>query len=366
MRLKGKHVVLLGAGHTHALVLRRVSEVARKNNSKVTLISGDDMVPYSGMLPGVVAGIYKKRSIMINAGQLADECGVEFIQENAASIDLDLRKIMLESGATVLYDHLSINVGGDCTGVVSEEGGNIMPIKPVTPFLDWLDKWKKIKTATCAVIGGGVAGVEIALAVDARLRKRGRIGGVYVVGRNKDLIPQMPRLAKVLRKKLIKMGISTIQGLSAKTAMPGCLKLSDGSEHIADYVITCTGVRTWAGLASSGLKVDGRGCVVVNRWLQSVSHPDVFACGDCASWYERKLPKSGVFAVRQAATMEKNLAACITGSSLRPWETSKNFLQIVNLGNRQAIAYDGGMVLKGRLVWLWKDSLDQKFMKKFN
>lgn len=365
MKATGKHIVLLGAGHTHALVLRRVSEVARRHDARVTLVSGESQVPYSGMLPGVVAGIYKKRMIMIDAKQLADDHGVTFIHENAEGIDLSLRQVRLESGSTVSYDNLSINVGGDCTGVISEEGGNVMPVKPVAPFLDWLDKWQDLKGATCAVVGGGVAGVEVALAVDARLRNRGRVGGVYVVGRNQRMIPHMPRLARVIRKKLVKRGISTLQGVAAKSAMPGVLRLADGSEHLADYVIVCTGVRTWKGLAESGLEVDGRGCVVVNRWLRSVSHPDVFASGDCASWYQYSIPKSGVFAVRQAQALADNLSACITGGELRPWQTSRNFLQIVNLGNRTAIAYDGGMVLQGKLVWHWKDSLDRRFMRKF-
>lgn len=362
---QGRRIVLVGAGHTHALVLPGLSEVARRHGAKVTLVSGESEVAYSGMLPGVVAGIYKKRSILIDAKRLAEEHDVGFIHENAVGFDLRLRQVILESGAAVGYDTLSVNVGGDCEGVISEEGGNVMPIKPVLPFLDWLDRWQELKAATCAVIGGGVAGVEIALAVDARLRSRGRVGGVYVVGRNDMLIPRMPRLAAVLRKSLVRRGISTVQGVEAKSAMPGVLRLSDGSEHLADYVVVCTGVRTWGGLAESGLEVDARGCAVVNRWLRSVSHPDVFACGDCASWYSHELPKSGVFAVRQAPTLLANLSARITGGELGEWTTSRNFLQIVNLGDRRAIAYDGGMVVKGRLVWMWKDGLDRRFMRKF-
>ena len=361
----GKHIVMIGAGHTHALVIRRVSEVARRHGAKITLISGESEVPYSGMLPGVIAGIYKQRMIMIDVKKLAKEHDVAFIHENAVSIDLSLRQVVLESGNSVSFDYLSLNVGGDCTGVISEEGGNVMPIKPVAPFLDWLDKWQDLKSATCAVVGGGVAGVEVALVLDSRLRARGRLGGVYVVGRNRELVPAMPILAKVLRKKLVKRGISTLQGVEAVSAMPGVLRLSDGSEHLADYVIVCTGVRTWKGLAESGLEVDDRGCVVVNRWLRSVSHPDVFACGDCASWYRHSIPKSGVFAVRQASSLARNLSACISGTKLRSWNTSRNFLQIVNLGNGNAIAYDGGMVLQGRLVWRWKDNLDRRFMRKF-
>ena len=357
--------MMVGAGHTHALALKYVSQTAREQGATVTLISGEKFMPYSGMVPGVVAGLYPKRALLLDVASLAVDNQVEFIPENVVALDLHLRQVRLESGATVSYDYLSLNVGGDCKGVVSEEGGDVMPVKPVMPFLQWLERWQKVKYATCAVIGGGIAGVEIALSLDARLRKRGRIGGVYLVGRNRDLVPGKPTLARILHKLLVRRGISQLLGVPAQTAVPGAIQLADGTEYRADYVIVATGVKIWPGLAGSGLEVDERGCVVVNQWLQSVSHPDIFACGDCASWYRNSMPKSGVLAVRQAHTLGHNLAASLADGVFQPWETAQAQLAIVCTGNRSGVAHTNGRTFKGRLVWLWKDYLDRKFMRKF-
>lgn len=366
MMAKPRHIVLLGAGHTHALALRRIAAAARRAEVRVTLVSGDSFMPYSGMLPGVIAGLYRKQEILLDIEALARQCAIDFVNENAVAIDPRLRLVQLESGAKLDYDVLSINVGGDCRGVLGEDGGDVMPVKPVLPFLAWLEGWRDLPSATVAVVGAGIAGVEIALAIDARLRRRKRVGGVYLVGRNKEIVPGMPKLATRLRRLLQKRGISQVLGLAATAAVPGQLVLEDGSEHYADHVVVCPGVRIWPRLAEAGLEVDGRGCVVVNRWLQSVSHPDVFACGDCASWYRGAIPKSGVFAVRQARTLAANLRALCTGRRLRPWRTSPRHLAIVCSGDRRAVAHRAGSVVSGRMVWLWKDYLDRKFMRKFS
>ena len=366
MIAKPKHIVLLGAGHTHALALRHAAAAAHRNGVKMTLISGESSMPYSGMLPGVVAGLYHKQEILLDVAALARESGVDFIKENAVALDLQLRLIQLESGARMDYDVLSINIGGDCRGRISEDGGDVMPVKPVLPFLAWLENWHDMKNATVAVVGAGIAGVEVALAIDSRLRRQGRFGGVYLVGRNKEIVPTMPKLAKRLQKLLITRSISQMLGTAATAAVPGRLVLEDGSEHHADHVVVCSGVNIWTGLAEAGLDVDRRGCAIVNQWLQSVSHPDVFACGDCASWYKDPIPKSGVFAVRQARALAVNIQGLCEQKSLRPWRTSPKHLAIVCSGDRKAVAHRDGAVINGRLVWHWKDYLDRKFMRKFS
>ena len=361
-----KTIVLLGAGHTHALALAQISKVARLENIHVILISGESYMPYSGMLPGVIAGLYEQAEFLLDVEKLAQENHITYIPENATKLDLRLRQVQLASGIKVSYDYLSINIGGDCKDVIQEEGGNVMPVKPVVPFIHWLENWKNMKDATVAVVGSGIAGVEVALSLDARLRELGRIGGVYLIGRNKEIVPDMPNLAKVLRKVLIKRGISQVLGQAAKSALPGYIKLANGAEHRADYVVVCTGVNTWHGLAESGLAVDERGCAIINQWLQSVSHQEVFVCGDCASWFKWEIPKSGVFAVRQAEILAQNINAICHGDKLIAWNTSTKYLSIVCLGDETAIAHRDNRVLSGKLVWRWKDYLDQKFMSKFS
>lgn len=365
MRPRPRRLLLLGAGHTHVLALPRIACAAHKHGVEVTIASNESVMPYSGMLPGVVADLYPKRAMLIDAAALADRCGVDFVNENAIDLDARLRQVRLTSGLKLNYDYLSINIGGDSRGAIAEEGGDVMPVKPALPFLHWLEQWQNTRGTSVAVVGAGVAGVEIALALDARLRGRGRRGGVYLVGSGSDIIPGLPRLAPPLRKLLARQGISQLLGQRAVAAYPGALELEDGSEHHADRVVLCTGVRPWNGLAAAGLDSDGRGFPYINQWLQSVSHPDIFLCGDCASWHRQSLPKSGVFAVRQAHTLAVNMAALCAGEELRTWDCDPRYLSIIGAGRRYAIAHRAGRVVKGRWVWYWKDYLDRGFMRGF-
>lgn len=359
-------VVLVGAGHTHVLALPRIARAARKHNAKVTLVCGEAYTPYSGLLPGVIAGIIPRRRLSLNVAKLARRYQVDYIEQNVISLDPQLRQVVVETGATINYDHLSINIGGNCDGVIAQEGGDVMPVKPVTPFLDWLENWRDYKRTTCAVVGAGIAGTEVAMSIDARLRKRGRIGGVYIVGRNPELIPHRPQLAAKMQNLLEKRGISQVLGAPASAAYPGQLQLANGSEHVADHVVVCSGVRPWAGLAAAGLEVDEHGFVLVTQKLQSVSHPDILACGDCATVVGSKFPKSGVFAVRQAETLAANMLAKLSHQRMRAWQTSERALAIICLGDHTAVAHrHGGKVLAGRSVWWWKCYLDNRFMRKF-
>lgn len=358
-------MVLLGAGHSHVLALAKIAKAAKQFGVRVILISGDNQTPYSGYLPGVIAGLMPRQELMLDVVALASHHKVEYEAQNAVDIDLCLRQVVLESGAKISYDCLSINTGGNCQEVVAEGGGDVMPVKPVLPFLKWLERWNDTKRTTCAVVGAGVAGVEVALAVDARLRKRGRYGGVYLIGNNSQLIPKMPSLAASVQRLLEKRGISLILGARATAAIPGYIQLSDGTEHHADHVIVSTGVSPWQGLRKSGLEVDGNGNVLVNTRLQSVSHPDVLACGDCSSMAGVNIPKAGVYAVRQAPVLADNVIAKMSGKRLRSWQSTSEALAIISTGERSAIAHRAGKTMQGRLIWWWKCYLDRRFMQKF-
>lgn len=365
MRPRPRSLVLLGAGHAHALALEPIARAAAEHGVSVKLVSGESVMPYSGMLPGTAAGLYAKQEMLLDFTLLARRCGVDFIQENAIGLDLRRRLVQLESGQKIPYDYLSLNVGGICRAELAEEGGDVMPVKPALPFLHWLEGWTNVRSLCCAVVGAGVAGVEMALALDARLRRRGRRGGVYLVGSGRDITPGMPRFAAVLRRLLAQRGISQLLGQRATAAHPGALAMADGSEHRADRVVLCTGVRPWPGLREAGFETDARGFPYFNQWLQSVSHPDVFLSGDCAAWHRHPLPKSGVFAVRQARTLADNMAALCAGRDLASWNCDERHLAIVCSGERHAVAHRAGRVVAGRLVWRWKDWLDRRFMDGF-
>lgn len=366
MDSKKKHLVLLGAGHTHALALSALATSATKLDCKLTLVCGDRHVAYSGMMPGAIAKLYTEGQVYIDVAKLAEDNKIELIAEHASKLDVTRRIITLKSGELINYDLLSINVGGEIVPELTGDKLDVMPVKPVNKFLAWLATLPPNPARTIAIIGGGVAGAEVAMSIDGRLHRAGKKGRVYLVGKNEKLIANVPKLSSVVSREFIRRGISMVLGSAAISVDKNGVRLANGSILPATEVIVVTGVKAWVGLASSGLAVNQDGFVKVNRYLQSVDYPEVFAVGDCIDWLSGEISRAGVYAVRQAPTLATNLALALQEQPLQSWKGDKQSLAILTTGDGRAIAHRNGMVLSGRLVWRWKDYLDRKFMHKLN
>ena len=165
------HLVLLGGGHAQISVLKSLG-MRPIDGLRVTLISRDRLTPYSGMLPGYIEGRYTKTESMIDLVRLAHFAGARFIHDAATGIDPDRKRLILGYHPPIHYDRLSVNIGST-PRLDHIDGANIhaLPIKPVPELMEHIDAVTTGKTP-CAhinIIGGGVAGVEVAFALHHRL-----------------------------------------------------------------------------------------------------------------------------------------------------------------------------------------------------
>jgi selenide,water dikinase len=133
----------------------------------------------------------------------------------------------------------------------------------------------------------------------------------------------------------------------------------------ADYFVWATGASAPPWLAAGGIETDAGGFVTVNAMLQSVSHPDILAAGDVASMVGQRIPKSGVYAVRQGPFLAENVQQRLRAGTLRPYAPQSITLALISTGDRHAVASYARFAFEGAWVWRWKDRIDRRFMQRY-
>lgn len=362
-----RDVVLVGGGHSHALVLRMLG-MRPWLGVQVTLVSDVSHAPYSGMVPGHLAGVYSWEETHIDLRRLCAWAGVRLVRARVIGLDLERRRVRLEGRPPLAFEVVSINVGS--TPSVSQVPGaaeHAIPAKPVPRFLAaWDSVCQKavLRTQRVVIVGGGAGGVEVALAVKARL---GRSGEVVLAHQGEAILPT--HAAGVRRRVLAALesaGVTLLTGCAVASVEASGLVLADGRGVESDAVVWTTQASAPAWLRASGLEVDDAGFVVVEETLRSTSHPWVFAAGDCATVRTAPRPKSGVFAVRAARPLFANLEHHLAGLPLRRWKPQARFLSLIGTADGRAVVSRGGWAASGAWAWRWKDRIDRAFMRKFS
>lgn len=339
--------LLVGGGHAHALALLMFAR--RPPPARLVLISDSEFAPYSGMLPGALAGQFSREEIMIPLPQLCARAGAEWRLGAASAVCCRTREVLLSDGSVERFDVLSLNVGGAPIPLFA--GG--VAVKPAAAFLDFARALPADSSA--AIVGAGAGGAEIALA----LRRRFPAAKISLIG---ALLPSAnASVRRRIRALLFARDITLLES-EAKSFGGGEVLSADGRRTAAEAAIFATPVAAPRWLQNGDLLLDADGFVRVNSFLQSESSAAVFAAGDCAA---SGAEKSGVAAVRQAPVLAFNIAAFLSSAPLREWRLRRRFLSILNTADGRAVAGWGGFSASGAWVWKWKKYLDRKFMRRF-
>lgn len=357
-----RDIVLIGGGHAHALVLRAWG-MDPLPGARLTLINPGPTAPYTGMLPGFVAGHYTRDALEIDLVRLARFAGARMIFGRATAIDRDARRIEVPGRAPVAYDIASLDIGitsdmPDLPGF-AEHG---IAAKPLGPFaLRWQSHLEQ-GGGPVVVIGGGVAGVELALAMHHAMSGA---SPVTIVEAEQALRGVNAGTDAKLRAALSDAGIQLIEGKTVSNVGPSEVELSDGTTLPASLTVGAAGARPFDWLAETGLTLEN-GYVAVGADLLSTNDPNIFAVGDCAHLSASPRPKAGVFAVRAAPVLTHNLKALASGRALKPFKPQAHYLKLISLGGKSAIADRRNQSPSGAWAWRWKDWIDQRFMTRLN
>jgi selenide,water dikinase len=316
--------------------------LTRPPATRITLVSRQSSLCYSGLVPSVLAGLTPPEACLLDLRRLCTLADVAFVQAQILGLDPTARLLHLQDRPSLGFDRLSLDVGSITPSAPGE-----VPVKPLESLLAWIAGNPPQEPR---VRGGGASAVEVALALRAR-----------------GLRPQL-----LLRGTDLHLGSPAAnrraERLLAQAAIP--LHRRVGEDERAD--LSCTGSRAPQWLAEAGLPVEpASGRVLTESTLQVLHHPGIFASGDCGLLTSHPRPPSGVWAVRAAPVLAANLHRSLRSLSLVSWRPQRRALQLLGDGGvrgdqPRALAVWGGLALgPSAWLWRWKRYLDQAFMVSF-
>lgn len=366
-----RDLVFIGGGHTAALVLRGWA-MDPLPGVRLTVINPDPAAPYSGMLPGHIAGHYPRRQMMIDLVQLAHDADARIILGRAEGIDRTEARIHVPGRPPVAYDVAVLDIGiGTAPLALPGFAEHAVAAKPLGPFAaTWARFLEDVGAgraqARAAVLGAGVAGVELALAMDHRLRGAGAQPQITLIDRSAPLSDVAPRTRARLLAALAQAGIQVLAHRPPAAIEHGAVVLGDGARIAADFILGVAGARPQGWLSETGLALH-EGFVRVRPSLQTESDAAILAAGDIAHLVHAPRPKAGVYAVRAAPVLAHNLRVLLSGQGrLRRFMPQRDYLKLISLGGARAVAERSGLVAEGAWAWRLKDGIDRRFMAMFH
>ena len=348
-------LLLAGAGHAHLGVLRQWLSAPRPHG-RIALISDGASAWYSGMLPGLLAGRYRPEHCQIPLPALCASAGIELIQGEIAGIDPASNFLKLADGRAYSAKWLSLNVGSTLAPLRREACDlDIVPVKPFVGLVRAWNLWQQTPEPL-AILGGGAAGVELALALASHVSE------LTLISSGKILAGHPPGLRAQAIRCLVSANVKLIEGSAVDTVHGDALLCGSQIVWRGKRIILASGAAPLPWLKEAVLAYDKRGFVAISPTLQSVSHQRIFAVGDCASLPD--CPRNGVYAVRQGPLLAKNLAAALENQQLSNFVPQRHALALLADGKGGALMSWAGITAQGRLFGWWKDRLDQSFINK--
>jgi selenide,water dikinase len=375
-----RQIVLIGAGHTH---LQIVKWWGRRPipHAQLTLVSAFGRVAYSAMLPGALAGLYSVDEMLIDLPPLCRRSGVQLLVDRVVRLDASARRIELAHQPALTFDVASVNVGSTTNAeLLCQMHRILVSIKPLSNFVERFEmrlqellkqhaEAGRTDLIPVAVVGGGAAGVELALCLEERAHTLQLPLDVCLIEGGGEILAQhsegtVRRARKLLRQRGIDVHIGRrIAG--CEEAGPAALVFDDGVKLPCELAIWATGAAPPATLGGFDLPKSSRGFLSVRSTLQSTADVPVFAAGDAADIFGDPVPKAGVYAVRQAPVLWQNLRRYLAGQPLRSYHPQRGYLSLMACGDGTAILDYRGWSVRSHWAWLLKMWIDRGFVRQF-
>lgn len=346
-------LLLVGAGHSHLGVLRRWARGERPPG-RLLLLSESPYAWYAGRIPALLAGRLAENDCRLELAPLCRAAGVELRVGTAVGLDAAQRQLQLTNGSSLQASWLSLDVGAAQPAPPQRSPG--MDVLAVKPFATFLGRWRQWQAdpQPLALVGGGVAGVELALAL------AGQVPQLSLFSAGPLLDGHSPGLRMRAHGLLRQLGVHCREHCPISHIDGDTLHSEAGAVWLGPRLLLASGSQPLRWLTASGLECAEDGFIRVGATLQSLSHPHIFASGDCASLGGSA--RNAWQATRQATRLAANLAAALQQRPLLRYRPSRQALLLLATGDGHALLDWHGWSAGGRLCGWWREQRDRQFM----
>jgi len=375
-----RQLVLIGAGHAHLQILKYWWQQPIPQ-TELTIVTAFDHAAYSGMLPSVLAGLYRPEEMLIDMPKLCEHCGVRLIVDRANRLDPVNRVIEFAHQPALNFDVAAINIGSVPAAEPLWQAHRILiSVKPLSTFLqrfevrfrELVEQWRMApgpELLQIVVVGAGAAGIELALCLEQHKHELELPADVRVIDGSPSILSDFsPRTIRRVEKLLKLRGIDLSLGSPVEDCDdegPGTLVLKNGERIRADLVIWAAGAAPPMALRGFDLPKTERGFLEARSTLQTTADAPVFVTGDTADFESFSIPKAGVFAVRQGPVLWRNLQNCLNEKPLVEFRPQSKYMRLLSCGDGTAVLDYRGFTSHSGWAWALKNWIDRRWVKQF-
>ncbi|MFJ8063636.1 NAD(P)/FAD-dependent oxidoreductase [Psychrobacillus sp. NPDC096426] len=384
-----KKIVILGAGYGGLLAALTVRKYIDANEAEVTVVNQFPTHQIITELHRLAGGTASEKAVAFDLHKLFRNKDINLKIAKVESFSVDRKAVILDNGDSLTYDELVVALGSK-TGyfgipgleensfvLKSVDDANQLREHIVTKIKSYADTGNKAD-ATIVIGGGGLTGVELVGEIIDNMPKIAKKYGVKAKELDIKLVEAGPSILPVLPQELIgratksltDRGVHLLTGLPVTGIEGNVVSLKDGQKITANTVVWTGGVAQYPIVEESGL-VCNRGKAVVNDFLQSDSHPNVFVVGDAAAAYapganketDRPYAPTAQNAWQMGELVGYNLFAYLNGKDMNVFEPV-NSGTLASLGRKDGVAIIGASntQLKGLTASLMKEASNIRYL----
>lgn len=412
-----QHIVILGGGFAGIGVLKKLQKKFQNDSDvEITLVSKDNFILFTPMLPEIVSGMIETRHIVTPVREFCKKA--KYFEANIKSIDFDNKKVSIshiigrytskkeqQQGDknnnnfhehTLKYDYLVIALGSENNFFGNKDiENNSFTMKSIDDAIALRNHIIRIleqanieqdnhdlrkSLLTFVVVGGGFSGVETVGSVNDFVRDtiRQYYPNIYMtdvriilVSATDKILEQIDEgLGKFALEKLEENGVEFIMNSKVKGATKEKAILDNDTE-IPCYTIIWTAGVTQNDLIANLNCEHGKGHrILANNYLEVKNYEnEVYALGDCASVTDphtgNPYPPTAQHAIRQSDIVANNIMLSIYAKRRGKEKLEENKKKKFNyktkgmmaqIGKRTGVAILFGKIkLHGFLAWwLWR------------